>query len=749
MDRGITVTKVALFALAVVLAGSNAGLAAQQSGLERLLNVAPDDVFFVAGTSGGDEVGPAFKQTAVGKMWADPQTQAFYTQLCDIIKQKIVDESSGNDANEMKFAADTAMLLLSRPAIVGVAGKQAAQGLPPAYLFVLVNAGPSKDAIAARLAKLEAKAPKDALGDVTIAGTKLRGPAKPETPAVYWGVTGDYFVLAVNDPNGFALKHLKTGGSSASSCLSKVAPNGDIFSMYCDFARLKALLKLDKSEDENVRKVSAVLASLGLDNVNGYVARVGVVGEQFVTEAFLGAPEPRTGIMAAMKPAGMKAFDVVDPNCIGATTMNIDSAVIFDTIIKTIRNVDENKYKEFLDAIATFETKSGVKVREGIIASLAGTMTFYNVPAGPSDMSLGGGSAVAIVDLKDQAKFEENMAALGTFIATESKGGLQISTQTLGDRKLNVWMIPQMAMVGFVPTWTVVNGKLVFGTSQQICKAAADRVASPVPGKSLSSLPQFRSVTANLPAGVTYVRYLDSVVYFKMLTGQVQRAWPMVTMAASQGGVALPFILPDLSKYGSQMKPAVEYCWSDKEGLHTRARGSGIEESIGGVAGGAMGLAILMPALAKVKDLADQMLSATNMKAMANAILVYSQDHNERYPAELTDLVKEADLSPSTLEYKRKPKDLVGPSYIYVAGLKSAMPASCVLIYENPGYRQGKLNVLYNDMHVALVDKATFKADLKKTYERLGQPMPKVKFMDDSSDNGKKKAASPPAEPNK
>jgi len=46
----------------------------------------------------------------------------------------------------------------------------------------------------------------------------------------------------------------------------------------------------------------------------------------------------------------------------------------------------------------------------------------------------------------------------------------------------------------------------------------------------------------------------------------------------------------------------------------------------------AMLLAILMPALAKVKTLAYQMLCGTNLKGIANAILVYGQDNNEKYP---------------------------------------------------------------------------------------------------------------------
>lgn len=747
MDRGSVVTKAVTLALAVVLACTTGGFAAERSGMEKLLNVAPDDVFFVAGTSGGDEVGPAFKQTVIGKMWNDPQTQAFYTQIVDTIKARIAAEAEGNDANEVKFVTDTVTLMLSRPIIVGAAGKQAAGDLPPAYLFLMVNTGPSKDAISARFAKLEAMAPKDTFADVTIAGTKLRGPAKKETPDVYWGMAGEYFVVAVNDPNGLALKHLKSGGSSASSLLNKVKPNGDAMAVYLDIARVKAMIQADKDAGREFGKVTGILASLGLDNIRTYVARTGFAGGQFTTEAFVEAPSPHKGLLAVMKPVDMKAFDMVDANCVGAMAANIDIASAFDTVMNTIKGADADAYAEATKGITDFETQVGFKIRDGLLASLAGPVVIYNLPQGNDVM--GGASAVLVADLKDQAKFEESMAALGKYAGEQSKGSLQISTQTVDGRKLNVWTIPQMAMMGLAPTWTIANGKLVMATNQQACKSAADMAASPKAAGSLSSVPAFKTVTAGLPSGLTSVRYLDAQVYFKMLNMQLQRMWPMVTMVATQNGIALPYTLPDLSKYQSQFGPGIVYSWTDKDGLHSRMQGSGIEQAIGGVAGAAAGLAVLMPALAKTKDLADQMLSATNMKGMANAILVYAQDHKDQYPGSLDDLVKEAGLSPSTLEYKRKPKDLPGPSYYYVAGLKESTPSSYILIYENPGYRQDKINVLYNDMHVEWVSKGKFKTDLKKTYEGLGQPVPAVKFMGEKPSNGKKKAASKPAEPNK
>jgi hypothetical protein len=429
----------------------------------------------------------------------------------------------------------------------------------------------------------------------------------------------------------------------------------------------------------------------------------------------------------------------------------MDTGRIFDTIMDTIRTADQGARDEVDKKLVEFETETGIKVRDGIIASLAGPVTMYTVHGGSSmDMPYGG--IVVIADLKDTALFEKNVAALGNYIAGKSNGQLQISTQTAGDRKLNIWMIPQAAMAQIVPTWTIVNGKFVFATSQTLCKSAADRAASPVAAKSLSALPQFRAVTANLPKGVLCVRYLDNRVYFKTMMGQVQRFWPMVTMATAQSGVALPFMLPDLSQYADQMTPSISYSWFDKDGVRGYVRGAGVEQAIGGVAAVAIGAAVITPALAKAKTTAKKAqgqpqsqdtASADNLKQVGVSMKMYADKHEGAYPKELADLIRDAGLSPQSLVCKRKPKNFIGQDYIYVTGLTSKAPATSVLVYENPVYCNfGWLNVLYSDGHIEWIYKDKFRADLKKTYDTLGQPVPTVRF-------GSKKSSSKPAEPNK
>ena len=86
------------------------------------------------------------------------------------------------------------------------------------------------------------------------------------------------------------------------------------------------------------------------------------------------------------------------------------------------------------------------------------------------------------------------------------------------------------------------------------------------------------------------------------------------------------------------------------------------------VAGAAMGVGILLSALARTRELAFRMTSGTNLSGIGKTCLIYANDHDDKLPPDLQTLVKEVELSPKSLESKRKPKDFDGPSFIYIPG---------------------------------------------------------------------------------
>ena len=212
---------------------------------------------------------------------------------------------------------------------------------------------------------------------------------------------------------------------------------------------------------------------------------------------------------------------------------------------------------------------------------------------------------------------------------------------------------------------------------------------------------------------------------------QLQQIWPLATMGAMKAGVKLPVMLPNLSAIVKDMQPACEYSYARPDGFYSHYRGTGLEVSLRGIAGGALAAGVLMPALSRTRQLAFRMTSGTNLASIGKACLIYANDHDDKLPPDLETLVTEAELPPQCLESKRKPVDFDGPSYVYIPGQTAAMYPGNIVAYEDPRYCTEGVNVLFLDSHVEFMKPDQFRKELKATYERLGREMPEVRFKDE------------------
>jgi prepilin-type processing-associated H-X9-DG protein len=137
---------------------------------------------------------------------------------------------------------------------------------------------------------------------------------------------------------------------------------------------------------------------------------------------------------------------------------------------------------------------------------------------------------------------------------------------------------------------------------------------------------------------------------------------------------------------------------------------------------------------ARTRRAAYQMTSGTNLSEIGKACWIYADDHDDKFPPDLETLIREVDLSPTTLESQRKPKDFEGPSYIYIPGQTLAMYPGNFVAYEDPRYCQEGVSVLFLDGHVEFMRPDAFREELKGTYDRLGRPTPRVRFKDEQED---------------
>ncbi len=703
---------------------------------QQLVTKLPDNTLGFIASSGTDSLKTNFDKTYLGQIWNDPSFQTFYLAIKNELLRKIKEESKDpNHTQAINTVKDIAELVTSRPFILAIAPKDDPE--IPIYGSLIIDTRQKKEKFAQMLSEIESYA-KDDYSDVNIAGMKMRGFKGGDVNGFYYGFIKNNLIFAFNDQQGLALNNIQKSNPQTSQLLGKVPATDDALFIHLDFQKIAQLIKSiasDQSDEEEIEIIRNVINRLGLANVQTFTARVGFKDTGVVIDALLEVPEPRTGLLAVQKPVDLEALKIVNEGTVMACTCHLDLAAAYDLILDAVKIASPNEaYPMFNETIAQFEAQSNCSIRNGLLAGLEGPMTLYNLPPG-SLIQTPTSAVVAVVSLSDPNLFAANLTALGEFLAAKSKGtqtGIQIRSQQLDGRNVQMWVVPALAYMQIIPCWTVVDNRLIVCSNPALIEPVAKKITDPNPAGSLYVSDGFKKIMPTLPPKITCLKYVNSELQFNQTMMTVQQFWPMVTIAAAHEGINLPVILPQLGHISQKMHPAYGYNFSDSTGLRYHYHGLGIEQSLMSVAGVSLAMAILMPALAQVRRMAQRIQSATNLSAIGKACLIYANDHDEKLPPDLETLAAYADLPPKILTSPRKSASFEGPDYIYIHGQDAAMNPQNVLTYENPEYCTDGVNVLYLDCRVEFVKPDRFREELRQTYNRLNRPVPDMKFRFDT-----------------
>lgn len=709
-------------------------LMAADSAVEAMIKMLPDDTVAFIATGGGDALKGDFDKSILGRIWNDPGVQSFYQAIKTQAVAKIEQEAGGADGvAHMKMGLGLVQLVGGRPIVVGVAQLKVPapdKDKPPVYAFAVLDAGPRKAEFEAAVKKLESLAGESEIADVNVGSAKMRGPKDEKDLPVYWGWSGNYLIVALNDAQGTAIQYLQKPRATLPEYLKKVPVGGEVMVLHADFQKAVAIIDtLARREDDakTADAIAAVLKELGLSGVKTLTSRAGFSGPDVVGGSFLEVPGPRTGLLAALKPADVSMMDMVDARAVTAATSNLDVAAAYDAIMRAIKAASGDAYADVEKGLAAFESEAKVSIRKGLIESLAGPVVFYSLGAGATPEAPMGGIVVAI-KLKDGGLFEKTMTSVGEFAAARSDGKLQVSSQARDDgRTVHTWVIPPLAMMQVMPTWSVTNNHAVIGSNPAMCDMGVKQmVATDENRKSIRGTEGYKEATSRLPENPVRLDYADSQAQFNQMMMGLQQFWPMATMFAAQAGVKLPAMLPSLGSIAKDMKPSCRVSWMGPDGLYVQCRGPGVDMSLSSIAGVAVAAGVAMPAIARARDQARRVASMSNLKQIGLACIMYADDNNGSFPADLQGLQKYLG-SPKVLESPRKPKDFTGPSYIYVPGQTRDTDMHNVLVYENPEFSKDRVNALFPDGHVEAMQPDQFRQELEATYKRLGKPMPDVR----------------------
>ena len=707
-----------------------------------LMSKLPADTSCAAATSGLDALEAAFEQSYPGQIWSDPQVQAFYHGIVDPLLEKVPEGMDPNDMKQIRAVKQFAEMCLRKPIALGVLTDDTNPDFF-ASLYFAMDTGADKPAYEKTLQEL-LEAMQISPRSRMLGGRAVWVPDDSEKTPVYWGWVGTVLVAAGNDPSGRLIGSFGTGPSfRARQAFSGLADRGDVLAMYWDIRTMLDQTRrqiVKKETAEGAAKFEDTLRKLGLDQIQRFALRGGFEGRTFTAESVLENASAPRGLLAQLGSVQPEIFCVVNEQAYEMMAANVSLSGIYDVVLDAFRGgLSAGEIADLEQKLSELEGDLGFSIRGDFLASFAGPLLGYLLPAFTIPEAPNGG-VVLLADLNSPKSFAKSMKALENYVQRQAKEQLQIQCQPVGEgQTLCIWVSPVLSIMQVMPCWMIQDSKVIIASHPTLAQSAAVRLRSSSAEGTVCQSPRFQSVRGSYPPSAVFLSYIDTTVQVRQFLTKIQQFWPMLAMAATQKGILLPMMLPNLDKYLADLPPTIKYTLQTSRGLESRYAGPGLELSSTTLAGGAMGAAILMPALNKTKQVAQRVVSATNLKSIGTASAVYANDHDGLFPPDLETLIEAADLDPKTLEspYARR-KTTEGPDYIYISGQPWRGPLQNVLAYDNPTFERDPLNVLYLDGHVEPVDLARLQKDVKRTYEALGRPIPeaeakRLKLSDESS----------------
>ena len=659
----------------------------QGGDLESLCQKLPKDTFGFVATSGTDNFQSDFQNSIMGKIAADPQVKTFIEQIiASISKSENIQAEFGRSDDYVAFVKE----LLASPTVLAMAVISDQLSDDPCGILLSEPFAPESEQ-----GKLFAKIIQSQIQSGKVIQKQVHGyqaytSSDPNTcEPFYIARTEDCFLTVFNDDQHVILKQFveNAPNTALTNKLSDVSTANDALVFYMDFQKFMAIINEEGANDPDAQQLLEVLRSLGISDMQHYVVKAGFSGENLVIDAKM-KTSVSGGIWDAVSPVDKNLFDHVDPKAMQANAFHFSPSQLYDCILGCVSPIEQAKGTPVEPRIAQFEETLGFKLRDDLLANIEGSIMGYMLPPYASPELLTGGY-VLTAKLHNAETFQKCILSLETLVKSMAPADqLQITSQKdAAGKEVHIWAVGLMAMMQIIPSWAIENDTLIIASHPGITRKMMERIAAGT-GESLVSKPEFSSAMNRIPSDAFTMSLTDSKAQARQFMKMLQQYWPMLNMGLMQEGIQLPIMLPSIEPYIEQMQPGLSYTRKAADGVEFYYEGTGLEATSGGAAGGAMGMAILMPALSKTKKIAQRVVCGTNLKGLSTAIVVYCMDYDDMLPTSnwCDSLIEEADVSPKSFVCPQSDAIEGESSYAmnkHIAGKKlGQLPPDVVLLFE-------------------------------------------------------------------
>ena len=708
------------FVLAVIFAPL---LAAGQPLADRV----PADAMVYVGWRGSVEPGPGYAQSNLKAVLDDSQIPEFIDRFLPEVIDK-VSQMNPQAGQVGQIVAAIAKPSWQHPTAFFFSGVEAAHGqMPVPHLGIIWQPGADADALAAQLEKLIAQSP---------APFPLKVVHQDQIVALLVGYANPESALA-----GRVTKSL-ADDAHFKSAMSHLGVKEPVSAAYVDYERIFAMVDdlIKASGDADAANAwPKVRDDLGLQGLKRLAGASGFDGKDYGTELFADAPEPRSGLLklAGNKPLGDEILAAIPQTVTTAGAGRFDLAELFDLIHHTAGDVHPDALRQLDGLLAGLSSDSGVDLRKDLLASLGDEWAYF---ADPMIGGRGLASLTMVNHLKDPEKFEQSLEKMEDYALKQiqKQAGDQMPVRVAFETtKVDGMTIHYLAVPLVAPSWLVSDGNLYVSLFPQVAAGAARHASQH--GPSIAQNAGFVAVRARLgqknPSSFTFVD-------LPRTAPDAYGAWLFVSRLAGFGDVfgikSPPMIMPELSKLMSHLSPAGSVNWVDAEGFHAKSiepfPGSTLvasDPSTLALYSAPTMISVLLPALNRAREQANRVKSASNLRQIGLAAMMYANTNKGKLPPDLATMYKQEDLTPSVFINPRSstaPPPAGTPDamadwveqhsdYVYVGRGRDigAVGADAPIAYEKLEDNTEGVNVLFGDGHVEFFPMAAAQQLIEKS----------------------------------
>jgi prepilin-type processing-associated H-X9-DG protein len=672
----------------------------------------PADATVYIGWRGTDDLGPGY---ATSHLKALIDASNFSQFLHQSIPQ-LIDKYGNSDpqvAQALDALTSVGLPLWKHPSALYVGKVSFANGQPqPPHVALLCQAGADADAMKAALQTQMQNNPAPVPLNVVRVG---------DVVAVTFGFGPNEFTLpAANDATSL-------GNDPAFKAAMGQVGADPVMALYVNIESLVAAgdqFAAQSTDPQAAQNWPKLRDALGLAGLKRIALADGFDGQEWGTRAFIAAPGPHNGLLSSMdqQPLPDELLAKVPESATLVGAGRFDLAKTIESIRSGINSFNPDMGQQIDGVLMMASGMLGVDIQKELLPAFGDEWVYYTDPrTGGKGMA----GLTVINHLHDpqqsQATFEKFQTGLQQLAAQQVQNkniNLAFHKIRIGQADVNYLAIPLVT-----PSWAIQGDYLCIGLYPQVVASAAGHIAAK--NRSILDNPDFVALRTRLGGDkASTIRFMD----LRATAPDAYATWRGI-LSLDQivdvfGVDAPPALMPPLDQLIDQLTPAGQVSWTDDAGWHSRAicpfPGSellGADPSSMSVGQEAMLVSILLPSLNRAREQANRVKSASNLREIGQASLLYANDHNGKLPDSLGEILTKEDITPQVLISPRTSTSAPPPGlppdqlsqwadhssdYVWLGKGKNnnTVAADAVLAYEKfEGLHDG-INILFGDGHV-------------------------------------------------